>query len=165
MPIVFPGILTNIKNVIRRELTYIKDFSFWFLTFLKNIRKFFSLVVFILSDNAADNPAPKIYDVFTHHDSIGNVLQVRYRGIYYIQTLLYSVSLSGSQCSLYCPVLMEAITPPSISRSVPVMKPACSPRRNAPAYASTSLFSFLSKIMFYSSVFLHMVLFSEAVFS
>ena len=63
---------------------------------------------------------------------------VRYRDICYIQALLCFVNLSGSQCSLYCPVLMEAITPPSIRRSVPVMKPACSPRRKAPASAISS---------------------------
>ena|GEM_PF-2563113 len=39
------------------------------------------------------------------------------------------------QPSLYSPVRIDAITPPSISRSVPVMKRACSPSRKAAAFA------------------------------
>ena len=43
-----------------------------------------------------------------------------------------------SAWSLYFPVRIDAITPPSIRRSVPVINPACSPRRNAPASAISS---------------------------
>ena len=40
--------------------------------------------------------------------------------------------------SLYCPVRIAAMVPPSINRSVPVMNPACSPSRKAPASAISS---------------------------
>ena len=43
------------------------------------------------------------------------------------------------QPSLYSPVRIDAITPPSISRSVPVMKRECSPSRKAAASAISSL--------------------------
>ncbi len=43
------------------------------------------------------------------------------------------------QPSLYSPVRIDAITPPSISKSVPVMKRACSPSRKAAASAISSL--------------------------